>query len=99
MVCPRRRYVHAHGERQATPPARRQDAARTPCSTIYAALKSLRSSSSSAVQQNLIQQQINLNGARIVINDAYQQGMGTSLQAGVSAAVDSSFRRGLDRAG
>lgn len=37
----------------------------------------------------LIQQQINLNGARIVINDAYQQGMGTSLQAGVSA-VDSS---------
>ncbi|MGA7409931.1 MAG: nucleotidyltransferase family protein [Bryobacteraceae bacterium] len=37
----------------------------------------------------LIQQQINLDDARVVINEAYQQGMGTSLHAGVSA-VDSS---------
>jgi molybdenum cofactor cytidylyltransferase len=32
-----------------------------------------------------IQQQVPLDGARVVINDAYQQGMGTSLRVGVSA--------------
>jgi molybdenum cofactor cytidylyltransferase len=42
----------------------------------------------------LIQQQINLDDARVVINEEYQQGMGTSLRAGVSG-VDSSSEAAL----